>query len=620
LEQILLWRGILQIGVHVGEEMTDVSTPSKLSDIDRTQFRDTAESMPVAILDIDLDYNILFANKIARDLLQVTEDDVASGIYLKDIVLPSQIGAVTEGLLRLTEGATPISIGIRVRRKDGAEVATETTSRLIVDNDIPVGYTSYSVDMTRRLSIEERIRKQEGLFQTLLDQSSFIGLLIVNDKYQIEYANDRLCEILDRTRGDLLGSDFREFLSGESLALVSDRYIRRQRGEPIESVYSFKIARPDGTLRLVELSASTIVSGDNTIKTVSQMRDITDEAEQRTALIESEHRHRTLIETMDSGLCVDDEHDVCQSANKALCRILGYDTPDELVGQPVSIWVHGWSKSIAAERTAARKLGEHEQYEMNMIHKSGELIPAIVHASPWFDSSNNYLGSFAVFTDVSELKRAEAEARFLLDLLLHDIGNQLQLILAGADLLNGDSSPDQVDNARRYVLDGASRCIELITNVRRAEESKSEPLAATDLAYVLRTQIRLFSGQYGVIPEIEGLPDELIVRADRALGHLFWNLMENSVKHNSRTDKRIWITGERGSVHFTVRISDNGPGLDEKKKVHLFDPTRRSSGVGIHLVRRLARKYDAPLKVVDRVQGHPEEGLEVTIKFLFSEQ
>ena len=603
----------------VGIHMTDISTPFRLDELDRTHFRDVAENIPVAILDIDLDYNVLFANKIARNLLQITQEDVVSGILLKDFVMASQIGAVTAGLLRLAEGAKPISIGIRVRRKDGAQVATETTSRLITHDGIPVGYTSYSVDMTRRLSIEDRIRKQESLFQTLLDQSSFIGLLIVNDKYQFEYANDRLCQILDRTRGELLGSDFRNFLAPESMAFVSDRYIRRQKGEPVENVYSFKIARPDGTLRLVELSASTVVSGDNSIKTVGQMRDITDEAEQRTALIESEHRHRTVIETMDSGLCLDDERGICLSANQALCRILGYDYPDELIGQPITMWVHGWTKSIAAKKVAARKLGEHEHYELNLIHKSGELIPTIVHASPWFDSDYNYMGSFAVFTDVSELKRAEADSRFLLDLLLHDIGNQLQLILAGADLIDSDSLPGQIDNARRYVLDGANRCIELISNVRRAEESKSDPLIATDLAYVLRTQIRLFSSQFGIVPEIQGIPDEVIVRADRALGHLFWNLMENSVKHNSRKDKRIWITGELGSNYFTIKIMDNGPGLDAKKKAGLFDPSRRSSGVGIHLVRRLAMKYDAPIRVIDRVSGQPEEGLEVSIKFTISE-
>jgi signal transduction histidine kinase len=203
-----------------------------------------------------------------------------------------------------------------------------------------------------------------------------------------------------------------------------------------------------------------------------------------------------------------------------------------------------------------------------------------------------------------------------LDLLLHDIGNQLQLILAGADLLDKDSPPKQVDNARRYVLDGASRCIELICNVRRAEESKSDPLISTDLGYVLRTQIRLFSSQFGITPELENIPDELGIRADRALGHLFWNLMENSVKHNPRKDKRIWISGDRSSNHFTVKIADNGPGLDEKQKDRLFDPTRRSSGVGIHLVRRLAHKYDAHIKVADRVTGKPKEGLVVEVKFI----
>lgn len=506
-------------------------------------------------------------------------------------------------------------MGLRVKRKDGAEVSTETSAHLITHNRQPVGFVVFSTDMTRRNAVEEKLRQQDGLFQIILDHSKFLGIIIVDTKFTIEYTNDMLCEIVGRTRGEVLGKDFRELLHPDSIDLVTSNYMKRQRGEEVPSVYNCQGIHKDGSVIDLMISVSTMKSDDGAIKSVAQVLDITEDLEQKSALVESEHKHRTLIETMDSGLCVDDEKGICRLANQALCDMLGYDSPSDLIGQPITLWVHGWTHKDIEEKVRERREGRHEHYEVNLLHKSGELVPTIVHAAPWLNAAENYQGSFAVFTDVSDLKRAEAEARFLLDLLLHDIGNQLQLILAGADLLDKESTPSEIENARRYVLDGASRCIELIGNIRRAEESKNEPLLQTDLAYVLRTQIRLFSGQYGITPEVEGIPDEVIVRANAALGHLFWNLMENSVKHNPSKDKRLWIAGRKGPNYFTLKFADNGPGLDHKQKSRLFDPTRRSSGVGIHLVRRLATKYEAHLAVGDRVHGEPEKGLEVTITF-----
>ncbi len=594
--------------------MNDKSTPP-LDTLDRAHFRAIADNLPIAISEVDLNLRILYMNRQALDLLGMTKDDITEDLNVKNLVSPPQYRTVAEGLRRLTEGVEPTPMGLRVIRKDGAEVSTETSAYLISHNKQPVGFVVFSTDMTRRNAVEEKLLHQEGLFQIILEHSKFLGILVVDNQYTIEYANDMLCEIVGRTRGELLGRDFRELLDPSTAGLVAEYYIKRQRGEEAPPIYNVKALHKDGTPRHITISSSTMVSSDGTVKTVAQVLDITDDLKQQTALEESEHRHRTLIETMDSGLCVDDEKGICRLANQALCDMLGYETPDDLIGQPITLWVHGWTHKDIEEKVKKRKEGYHEHYEVNLLHKSGELVPTIVHASPWLDAQENYQGSFAVFTDVSDLKRAEAEARFLLDLLLHDIGNQLQLILAGADLLDKDSKPSEIENARRYVIDGASRCIELISNIRRAEESKNEPLMQTDLAYVLRTQIRLFSSQYGITPEVEGIPDEVIVRANAALGHLFWNLMENSVKHNPSPDKHLWISGKRGPNYFTLRFADNGPGLDHKQKTRLFDPTRRSSGVGIHLVRRLASKYEAHLSVSDRVHGEPEKGLEVTITF-----
>ena len=227
----------------------------------------------------------------------------------------------------------------------------------------------------------------------------------------------------------------------------------------------------------------------------------------------------------------------------------------------------------------------------------------------------------AVFADISELKKTEAEVHFLLDLLLHDIGNQLQLILAGGDFLEKDSPGDQIMRSKRYVMDGALRCLELIQKVRRAEESKSEPIAARHLCTVIVAECELLYKQRDVRVNTSGLGENIVVLADQALSQLIWNLLENAVIHNpkSEAEKLVSLSGSVSGNTFTLSIIDNGPGIPDEKKKELFNPSRRYGGVGLHLVRRLAEKYGSSPKVLDRVEGKSEERLRIDIEFKLAE-
>jgi len=582
---------------------------------ERAQFRRFAEDVPIAVVELDTELRVIYANQYTLNLLGFTQSDIEAGVRAEQLVAPEQIGMIHEGLKQLASGAKPTSVSLRLLRRGQIHVLTETFAQRLMSGDKLTGFLVYAFDLSRRVVVEDKMRDQMDLFQMIIEHA-YAGICVIDGEYHVEYANDRLCDITGRTRSEILGHDFREFLHPDSLDLVSDRYRRRQNGESVPPGYDIKVQTKDGLVRDVRLSSRTMTSRGGQVKTVAQAIDITDEREKERRLQESEHRYRTLVETMDSGFGVDDESGTMVLVNAALCRMLGYESVGELVGRPSYSIMHGWSKENFDQRMKARREGRFEHYEVELVHKLGGLVPAMISASPLFDSSGTYIGSFGIFTDVSELKSAEEEAHFLLDLLLHDIGNQLQLILAGADLLDTRHSTPEVQSARHYVTEGANRCIELITKVRRAEEAKSEPLVVVDLIDVLMPEITLLSKQYHLEPEVGPLPDKLIIQADSALNHLLWNLMENGIKHNQSASRRIWITGELIGDTYELRIADNGPGLSDSMKRQLFDPKRRYGGVGLHLVHRLADKYGAWIEVKDRIDGSPEQGLEVRIRFL----
>ena len=584
---------------------------------DRKPFRQVANSMLIPIVEFDRKFILLYANPPALELLQLSDETLASEITAADLVAPEQISLVEDGLNSLRNGEPSVSISLRVVRGDGLRIPTQAYTNPIVENGKIIGYVVYVVDLSQREVVEEKILARKEILEFMVDYYSFAGMIVVGADYKFEYVNDKMCDILGRRRNELLNHDFRETLHPDSVEIVAERYRKRQRGETVPSVYEYKVVRKDGEVVDIRMNVGTIRSSDGTIKTVAQLIDITDEKHSAYALQESERRYRSLIETMDSGLGVDNADGVIVLANDALCKMMGCDDPETLIGMPITDIMHGWTENQVHEKMEERKEGKIEHYEALLKHKSGAMVPIMVSASPLKGPNDEFLGSIAIFTDVSELKKTEAEVYFLLDLLLHDIGNQLQLILAGGDFLEKDSPPDQIMRSKRYVMDGALRCLELIQKVRKAEESKTEPLSSVDIIRVIKAESELLFKQRGVRVDIGKFPPKLNVLADQALSQLVWNLLENAVVHNPQEDakKIVKIRGKVTGKTFKLSISDNGSGITDDKKPELFEPTRRYGGVGLHLVRRLAEKYGSAPEVKDRVKDKPDQGLKIVVKF-----
>ncbi|MFW9887814.1 MAG: PAS domain S-box protein, partial [Candidatus Thorarchaeota archaeon] len=520
----------------------------------RKRFREVADDMLIPVLEIDADLNLRYANHKALELFKMEMKDVYDRIHLDTLVAEEQVDLVHRGLVQLEAGEKPTSLSLRVVRKDKVQVPTQIYSDKIEHDGKVIGFVAYIVDLSRRAAFEEKIEERKDLLEYIVEYSTFSGIAIIDDKYRLEYVNDKLCDIVGIRRADLIGFDFRSLVHPDSVELVSDRYRRRQLGEDVPSSYEFKIRRGDGSARDVRIHVTTITGKNGATKSITQVMDITEQKADRRRLEESEHNYRRLVETMTAGMGIDDENGIIVYTNAALNEMLGYDE-NELIGKHGRTILHDVTEEKYKTRADARRRGEVEHYETTLVSKSGDLIPAMASAGPIRDPEGNYTGSFAIFTDVSALKAAENESRFLLDLLMHDVGNQMQLILAGGDFLARESTPEEIVRAKQYVLDGAHRCLTLIGKVRKAEETKADPVVAVDLVKVLEGEIELLVSQYSITPSVTGIPKKVKVFADGALSQLLWNLIENGVRHNKRDDPQIWVSGKISHDAFKLIVA-----------------------------------------------------------------
>lgn len=438
------------------------------------------------------------------------------------------------------------------------------------------------------------------------------GIVILGENYTFEYINERGLAIYGGQASDLVGKDFRKFMKDDMATMVATNYEKRLKGEEAPSVYPFRLVRKDGLEVTVEGRVSMVIGPDKTPKIIAHLQDITQIEDDLRALEESKTRYRLLVETMKDGLAIDNEDGELTYVNDAFCRMLGC-TSDELIGKHWSDLTDEMTPGDVEGKIKERKIGLSESYELTWCHKSGETVPTIVSATPYIDHDGNFAGTFAVITEISSQKDAEESIKFYLDLLSHDIANQLQVIMTSSGLLEQEVPASYIEDARQDILDAVDRCNRLITKVKRAGQIRQVPLTSVDLVDVVDEKITVLKRVYNAKIHRTGSKKSVMVDADVLLGELVWNLLENSARHNPTENKEVWISVKTKGNSVLLSIGDNGPGLSDARKKNLFTERSHAGGVGLKLVRQMIRKYGGSIDVANRVKGKPSEGVNFTV-------
>ncbi|MDQ1251769.1 MAG: hypothetical protein QG646_880 [Euryarchaeota archaeon] len=168
-------------------------------------------------------------------------------------------------------------------KKDGNLINVSITLSPVFDIHGKLTAVSFiSRDVTERKRVEEKLRESEEKYRNIVETANE-GILIVDDKATITYANKKLTDLLGYTLEESIGRSIWDFLDEEARAIVRLNLEKRWQG--ISESFELKLKRKDGSSLLAFVNAKSLFDkGGKLIGVMSMLTDITKRKEAEEAL------------------------------------------------------------------------------------------------------------------------------------------------------------------------------------------------------------------------------------------------------------------------------------------------------------------------------------------------
>jgi PAS domain S-box-containing protein len=267
-----------------------------------------------------------------------------------------------------------------------------------------------------------------GCFSSVVD-NSHEGILVIDDTFRLLYVNLEMCKVMECPREDLLGRDFRKFLSEESTHVATDRYLKRQKGEDVPDKYELTVIDGKGKKKRLLISNVQIWHSSGKARSLIQLLDISDlrqdELNTKKDLLRSQiisEKIRDVIWTVDLGL----RHTYI---SPSVQNLLGY-TPEELLHKDIRMIFtpesYDYALNILKEVITCKEKEKEvpEKYktlEIEMIRKDGSRVQAEIKPAFIRDMDGTPLEILGVSRDITLRKQAENQLKssreFLISLI-----------------------------------------------------------------------------------------------------------------------------------------------------------------------------------------------------------
>lgn len=417
------------------------------------------------------------------------------------------------------------------------------------------------------------------------------------------YAIEKMSGILAK---DIIGKGdhaYSEWLFGKRREILID-YVLHQNRETIQEKYPHIRAvgdaitaeserqLPDGTTQYLWITATPLISPTGEIfGAIESLRDVTHQKSAQKALRDAKKYLDAIINSIADPVYVKDRDHRWVLVNNACCQLFGR-TREELIGiSEYDLYPAAIADRIHASDEQVFETGTVTENEEEIIDASGQLHTNISKKTIYVNLSGaRFL--VGVIRDITERKDMEKALRLaneklniLSSITRHDILNSLTALLGylefSKDLVQDNEVLAGYHQKELSIAEAIRHQIEFTKFYQDIGVKAPGWQNVTDTIRMAVHQLHLVNVL--VNDQCVGLE----IFADALIGKVFFNLLENSVRHGERVTI-ITCSYHEDESGLILRYSDDGIGVpvDEKEKI-FRQGFGKHTGFGMFLTKEI---------------------------------
>jgi PAS domain S-box-containing protein len=511
----------------------------------------------------------------------------------------------------------------RAVRKDGSIIWLSSLANR-VDYDGQRAVQGMFLDINESKKAMEILSESEQRYREL---ANFLPEIVFETDLtgKITFFSQRAFEITGFTPEELAkGVNMLSFVVPEERERATEN-IKKSLAREDHDASEYTLFKKDGSTYSALVRTEPIFSENKVQGLRGIVVDITHRKRMEDELKVSEERLRLLFEYAPDAYYLNDLKGNFVDGNKGAEEITGF-TRSELIGKSfLSLNLLSRNQILKAAKLLALNVLDKptgpDEFILN--RKDGAQVSVEIRTHPLkIQGRKLVLGIARNITDrkksEEELKKDRAEMEIVNGklhvvggLTRHDVGNKLMVIKSNIYLLKKQigNNPklakylEDIDSAIRQ-SDEMFEFSRLYEKIGVEKPSKTDVVESFNQAVALTLNL----GAVEIVNNCQGLE----VIADSLLKQLFYNFIDNSLKHGEKVTRiRLHYTQDGGGVK--LFYEDNGVGVPEVNKPKLFEigfTTGKGSGLGLYLIKKMMEVYGWTITE----EGEPGKGAKFEIK------
>jgi PAS domain S-box-containing protein len=443
-------------------------------------------------------------------------------------------------------------------------------------------------DITEQKRAQEALHESEKNLRAVLD--NIPDLVLVHRNGIIIYVNPSMSDTMGIRPDDVRNKPILEFIPAEYHARVAAA-IRERTAAGRDKPYEIElVSRIMG--RRILLVRGTVIEFDGAPSILNVLTDITEQTRVQEALRKSEEKFRSYVENANDIIYSLTVEGIFTYVSPKWTELLGHGI-HEVIGKSFDSFIHPADLFACQEfvrqvlMTGEKKSG----IEYRIRHRNGTWQWHTTTASPLRDDEGNIVSFLGICRDITERKSAEEAIAAINNKLIllstitrHDIFNQMTALSGYVELFdikNRDPATTAQVNAMKKSLEVIRLQLEFTRDYQ--ELGLKKPVwQNVEAAF---TKAAESFGEKNIVFRCG--TDNLEILADPMLGKVFYNFIDNSLRHGERISE-IRLCKEKADPDLLVVYEDNGVGVKPDEKEKIFEKGfGKHTGLGMFLIKEI---------------------------------